>query len=73
MSLILDIYRANSSQSRRYTLLESAREKLETIRLMLRLTKDLKQISLDEFVSLNEKIEDISKQLFGWQKMSEKI
>ncbi len=44
-------------------MVKSAREKLETIRLILRLTKDLKQISLDEFVSLSEKIENISKQL----------
>ena len=73
MALILDIFRANSSRDRRYILLENAREKLETIRLMLRLTKDLKQITLDEFVSLNEKIENISKQLVGWQKTSEKI
>jgi hypothetical protein len=67
MALILDIFRANSTRDRRYMLLESAREKLETIRLMLRLTRDLKQITLDEFVSLNEKIENISKQLVGWQ------
>lgn len=72
ISLMLDIYRANSSRSKRTDLLESAREKLETIRLMLRLTKDLRQISLDEFVSLHEKIENISKQLVWWQKMSER-
>ena len=73
MALILDIFRANSSKDKRYILLESAREKLETIRLLLRITKDLKQISLKDFVPLSEKIENISKQLVGWQKISEKI
>ena len=73
MALILDIFRANSSRNKRYILLESAREKLEIIRLILRLTKDLKQITLDEFVSLNEKIENISKQLVGWQRTSEQV
>ncbi len=68
MKLILSIYRANSSRDDRYVLLEDARITLETTRLILRLTKDLKQISLDEFVSLNQKIENISKQLTAWQK-----
>jgi len=66
--LILSIYRANSTINRRYILLEEARTTLETIRLLLRLTKDLKQITLKDFVSLNEKIESISKQLVAWQK-----
>ena len=66
--LILSVYRANSSQERRYILLEEARVTLETIRLLLRLTKDLRQISLKDFVSLSEKIESISKQLTAWQK-----
>lgn len=66
--LILAIYRANSSKKDRYILLEEARVTLETIRLLLRLTKDLKQIPLNSFVSLNEQIESISKQLFSWQK-----
>ncbi len=44
--LILAIYRANGSQAKRYELLDDARTTLETIRLLLRLTKDLKQILL---------------------------
>jgi four helix bundle protein len=66
-SMIADIYRANSVQSK-HSLLQSAREHLEVIRLYLRLSKDLKQISLDKFITFNEKIESISKQLYGWQK-----
>ncbi len=67
IKLILSIYRANSSIDKRFTLLEEARLTLETIRLLLRLTRDLKQISLDPFVSMNEKIESTSKQLASWQ------
>jgi 23S rRNA-intervening sequence protein len=67
MKLILSIYRANSSREKRYDLLEDARLTLETIRLLLRLTKDLKQIPLDPFVSMSEKVESISKQLVSWQ------
>ena len=65
-ALIANIYRANSSQSKK-ELLQSARENLEVVRLYLRLVKDLKQISLDKFIALNEQIESISKQLSAWQ------
>ncbi|OHA47536.1 MAG: hypothetical protein A2541_00035 [Candidatus Taylorbacteria bacterium RIFOXYD2_FULL_36_9] len=68
-ALIANIYRANSSQFKK-ELLQSARENLEVVRLYLRLVKDLKQISLDKFITLNEQIESISKQLFAWQKAS---
>ena len=69
VSMITNIYRANSSQSKK-ELLQSARENLEVVRLYLRLIKDLKQISLDKFIALNEQIESISKQLSAWQKSS---
>ena len=67
--MIANIYRANSSQSK-WQLLQSARENLEVVRLYLRLLKDLKQINLEKFITLNEKIECVSKQLFSWQGMS---
>jgi len=68
-ALITNIYRANSSQSKK-ELLQSARENLEVVRLYLRLIKDLKQINLDKFIALNEQIESVSKQLSAWQKSS---
>ena len=69
--MIANIYRANSSQSK-WTLLQSARENLEVVRLYLRLIKDLKQVSLDKFITLNEKIESVSKQLSAWQAINKK-
>jgi len=66
-AMITNIYRANSSQSKKL-LLQSARENLEVVRLYLRLLNDLKQINLDKFIALNEKIESVSKQLCAWQK-----
>jgi len=69
--MIANIYRANSSQSK-WDLLQSARENLEVIRLYLRLIKDLKQVNLERFIALNEKVESISKQLSAWQSSSKK-
>ena len=67
MELITLIYRANSKADKRETL-QSAREKIEVIRLFIRLMKDLKQISLKKFVQVNKQVENVSKQLTGWQK-----
>lgn len=70
IEMIRNIYRANSSYSKK-AIIQSARENVETIRLFLRLLKDLKQVNLEKFVQLNEKIESVSKQLGAWQKSSE--
>ena len=67
IEMITNIYRANSSYSK-VTIIQSARENVEVIRLFLRLLKDLKQINLKKFVQLNEKIESVSKQLTAWQR-----
>ncbi len=35
---------------------------------LIRLMKDLQQINLKKFVQVNERVEEVSKQLAGWQK-----
>ncbi len=67
MEIITDIYRANSSHSKKLHI-KKAREKIETIRMFFRLARDLKQVGLKKFVNVNEKIENISKQLSAWQR-----
>jgi hypothetical protein len=61
------IFRANSRKDKEQVLQE-ARESIEVIRLFIRLMKDMHQISLKRFVQVNTKVEDVSKQLTGWQK-----
>ena len=70
IEMIKNIYRANSSMQKA-PLIQAARENVETIRLYLRLLKDLRQINLEKFVRLNEHIESISKQMTAWQKASQ--
>ena len=49
-------------------MLQEARERIEVIRLFIRLMKDMQQISVKQFVQINESVENVSKQLSGWQK-----
>jgi hypothetical protein len=67
IELVMLIYRANTSINK-LEIIITAREKLEVIRLMVRLTKDLHQINTRKLVLVNLKIENVSKQLTGWHK-----
>jgi len=67
--MLMNIYRANTRQQKKETL-QKAREHLEVVRLLMRLSKDMKQININRFVDVSKKIEEISKQLTGWQKSS---
>lgn len=67
IEMITDIYRANSTFSKEPHI-KKAREKIETIRIFFRLARDLRQVGLKRFVDVNERIENISKQLTAWEK-----
>ena len=69
IDLLTLIYRANSRKDKQ-EVLQEARELIEVIRLFVRLMKDMQQISLKRFVEINLKIENVSKQLSGWQRFS---
>ena len=71
VALMLNIFRANCREQKRDLIIQ-ARENLEIVRLLLRLINELRQISLKEFISANEKIESISKQLVAWEKWATK-
>jgi len=67
IDMVTLIYRANSRRDK-FSVIQAAREQIEVIRLLVRLMKDLKQISMKKFVHINKRIENVSKQLTGWQK-----
>jgi len=67
IELLTLIYRANSRTDKK-EVLQEARERIEVIRLFIRLMKDMKQINLKKFVEINKTVENVSKQLTGWQK-----
>ncbi len=67
IEMITNIYRANSSINKK-THIATAREQIEMIRMFFRLAKDMRQVSLKRFVSINEHIESVSKQLTAWER-----
>ncbi len=69
LELLTCIYKASKTYNKRIILSE-AQEKLFLIRIKIRILKDLKQINLKKFIQLNLRIENVSKQLVGWEKKS---
>jgi four helix bundle protein len=67
VDLLLNIYKANSRKDERYMHLQAGQEHIEEIRLLLRMSKDLQIMTVNRFVTLNEMVETISKQVYGWQ------
>lgn len=67
IALLTLIFRASSRHDKQ-AVIQEARERIEVIRLFIRLMNDMKQVSLKKFVYINQKVEDVSKQLAGWQK-----
>ena len=70
INLIVNIFKINNDRKKSWEVFFVAQENIEKIRLYFRLLKDLKQINLKRFVSINEMIESVSKQLAYWQKSS---
>jgi hypothetical protein len=67
IAFIINVYRANCRENAdKLLMIQSGRENVEVIRLLLRLLQDLKQIGLKEFISANEKLESVSKQMTAW-------
>ena len=53
IELLTLIYRANVKRDKQ-EVLQEARERIEVIRLFIRLMKDMQQISVKQFVQINE-------------------
>lgn len=71
IKVILDIYKANSHADKSPYIVK-ARQHIEVIRLLTRILFDIKLMGLKRMVLVNTMIEDVSKQLAGWQKYCEK-
>ncbi len=64
-AVVIGVFRANSATDKRPHL-ETLRERLETLKLLLRLSKDLHLISPSQFGATVELTTAIGRQLTGW-------
>jgi 23S rRNA-intervening sequence protein len=60
------IISANSKENKVFSL-EEARIRLERVRIYIRLSFNLRIITLKRYEFFSRSLEDLSKQLFGWQ------
>ena len=70
INLLILIYRVNTRQDKSAVLLE-AKERIEVIRLLIRLMEDLHQISIKNFVAINTIVIEVLQQLTVWHKSTQ--
>jgi len=69
LELLLLVFKSSTTdeKNKKVFILEAI-DKIELIRLLLRVLKDLKQLSLKRYAQISILTENISKQLTGWKK-----
>ena len=66
IELVVFIYKANSIKKKRNDYLEQILERLQVIELMLRLSKDLRLLSVKDFSETILMTDSLGKQAQGW-------
>jgi len=72
VELVIFIYKANSSREKRSEFVQAILERLQVIELLLRLSKDMRLLSVEAFASLVVLTDDINRQASGWLRSSGK-
>ncbi len=71
LELLLNIYKSNkSNESDRIQYIDIARQNIELVKILIRITKDLNVITLKNYSYLSEQTEELSKQLSAWRKFT---
>ena len=67
LDVVIYIFEANTSLDKK-PILQNIKDKIETIKILIRITRDLKITSLSKIWEIILLIDSISKQLNGWIK-----
>ena len=69
IQLLIQIIKANKLRDiQRLRLQDNISDQLDSLRILIRLSKDLKFISIKGYLKLEEKLNEISKMIYGWSK-----
>lgn len=70
IDMVVLVYKANSSTKYRVVFTQEILEKLQAVELMLRLAKDLRQLSVDQFAEIVVLTDNLGRQAQGWFRSS---
>lgn len=68
VELVILIYKANSSKNKRADYVQSILSRLQVVELLLRLSKDMRLLSVSAFSSLVVLTDNLNRQASGWLK-----
>src|SRR3989338_880728 len=67
-TLELFIAASTATKDKKLTTLQQANIKFDTLKILIRLTKDIKALDTKKYIVLQERIQEIGKMLGGWQR-----
>ncbi len=67
LELVIGIYQANQATDK-FVIISSLRESVEMIKLLMRVGRDIRVISIKHYADSSLLIDSIAKQLIGWQR-----
>jgi len=69
LKILTNIIKANKSRTNeRFELQICISDELDCLRILIRLSKDLKYISIKQYLSVSERLNEIAKLLYSWSK-----
>lgn len=69
LEVMLSIYRANLTEDKSVHI-QKGKEGVELLKILLRISRDLRLVSVTQYTELMHQTEDISKQLTAWERWS---
>jgi len=69
LTILLQIIEANKSRNgQRLILQRNISDQTDSLRILIRLSKDLKFVSIKKYLELCSKLNEVGKMIYGWRK-----
>jgi uncharacterized protein (DUF342 family) len=68
LEILKGVVKVNSEKSKRNILIEELSAEVDTLRILVRMSKDLRFLSIKAYGVFSDKITEVGKLLGGWQK-----
>jgi hypothetical protein len=72
LAIIINIFKANKDPITKFHYIDIAREHTEQLKILLRIARDIRILSIKQFVNFQTYLEPLSKQLVAWQRYEAK-
>jgi virulence-associated protein VapD len=72
LEIIINIFKANKNPITKFSYIDATRECTEQLKILLRIARDIRILSIKQFANFQTYLEPLSKQLVSWQRYESK-